>query len=153
MRDISKEQDNKEWGELYEYVRSDILEYKPTMQIPKFMILRLRGLRKGKFIANKNQKPRADYTYNEILLTFKACRHDILKYTRRNVFEDEQHRFNYIMVVIENNINDIVLRLENAKRHDERVESVDVSHIKRDVGAQYQRKTEDKNNKRLEDLW
>ncbi|HZJ99018.1 MAG TPA: hypothetical protein VFC79_03380, partial [Tissierellaceae bacterium] len=61
--ELSKKEENKQWNALYEYVKKEILEYTDDMQLPRFMILRLRGLRNGKFMANKNSKPMANYDY------------------------------------------------------------------------------------------
>lgn len=149
----SKEQEKKDWELLYEYVKKEVLEYDDTMKLPKFMILRLRGLRDGKFMANKSQKANGNYSFYEILLTFKACKMDIHKYTKTNRFKNEQHKFNYIMVIIENNINDIVLRLNEAKRHKEKIRTLDVKQIARKNGAKYKRKTEEKKSDILDDLW
>lgn len=146
-------QEWEDWCTLYEYVKKEILKYDDNMKLPQFMVLRLRGLSKGQFMANKRQKPYAHYSYNVILLTFKACKQDILKYTSQKIFKDEQHKFNYIMVIIENNINDIVLRLKNRQRQQENIATINTAILQRDNVATYQRKTEDVNNDRLKDLW
>lgn len=148
-----KKQEWEDWCKLYDYVKDEILQYDKDMKVPKFMALRLRGLNKGTFIANKNQKPYANYSYNVILLTFKAYKHDILKYTSQNIFKDEQHKFNYIMVIIENNINDIVLRLNNSQKHKESMQSFDTDTIQRENIAEYKKKTKKTDNNRLKDLW
>ena len=151
--ELSKKEENKQWNALYEYVKKEILEYTDDMQLPRFMILRLRGLRNGKFMANKNSKPMASYDYNTILLTFKACKYDILRYTKQGIFKDEQHRFNYIMVIIENNINDIVMRLKNVKRQEKKIDIIDIEIIQRDETAEYTKKSKETTNKRLDNLW
>ena len=151
-----KELKDKEWQEwclLYEYVKKEILQYDEDMKVPQFMVLRLRGLRSGKFMSNKTQKSYADYGFDVILLTFKACKMDILKYTKQNIFKDEQHKFNYIMVIIENNINDIVLRLKNRVNQDHKIETFNADQIKNENVAGYTRKTKDTKSKLLDDLW
>lgn len=150
---ISKSKENKDWELLYEYVKNEILEYDKNMKLPRFMVLRLRGLNNGQFIANKFQKPIANYGYDVILMTFKACRQDILKYTKQNIFKDEQHKFNYIMVIIENNINDIFIRLKNRENQSAKIEIFDAEHIKNNNSAEYTRKTKDIKSKILDDLW
>lgn len=148
-----KKKEYKDWCKLYDYVKYEILKYDKDMKLPKFMILRLRGLYNGQFIANKNQKPHANYGYDVILLTFKVCKHDILRYTSQKSFKDEQHKFNYIMVIIENNINDIALRLKNAEKQKDNIKKLDTSNIDRKGVAEYRKKSKDINNKRLNDLW
>lgn len=151
---MNNKTENEQWSELYDYVHTEILGYTKDMQLPKFMIYRLRGLKDGKFMSNKNTPPNASYSYYEMLLTFKACKLDIQRYTEQKLaFADEQHRFNYILVIIENNINDIVLKLQNSKQQLERVESIDVSAVKREINTEYKRKSKDIKNSRLDGLW
>lgn len=151
---MNNQTENEQWNELYEYIRTEILGYTKDMQLPKFMIYRLRGLKEGKFMSNKNTPANANYSYYEMLLTFKACRLDIQRYTEQKLaFTDENHRFNYIMVIIENNINDIVIKLQNSKQQLERVESIDVSAIKRETTSEYKKKSKEVKNSRLDGLW
>ena len=48
----------KQWDELYCYVRDEVLKYDEVSgkKFPKEMILRLKGLHEGKFMANNNIK-------------------------------------------------------------------------------------------------
>lgn len=149
MTNLRKDQD---WIDLYEYVKREIMGYTDE-KLSKFMLLRLKGLEKGQFLANKKQTPMASYTFKSILYTFKLCKQDILVGFRTNntKFTDEKHRFNYAMVIIENNINDMVIRLNNAKIAKTKAENVDMENIYHE-GADYQPKTKKQNNI-LEDLW
>lgn len=142
-----------EWDELYEYVKFKILEYSPEMNLSKFIVLRLKGLAEGRFLSNKKIKPLANYDFKTILLTFKAYKFEIMNglANNRTKFKDEQHKFNYIMVIIESNINTIVLRLENAKKAKQKAEMVSIDHIFTE-GAEYKTKTKE-TNKNLKDLW
>lgn len=150
---MDKNKEHRDWCALYDYVKNEIMQYDKDMKLPKFMVLRLRGLHNGNFMANKNHKPQANYGYDVILLTFKACKYDILKYTSQNIFKDEQHKFNYIMVIIENNINDIVLRLKHRENQKNKIKNIDIDNIRRKNIAKYKKKSKKVNNKRLNDLW
>lgn len=146
-----KEETQNDWIDLYEYVKKDIMEYPNDFKLPKYMVLRLRGLAKGQFIANKKHKPIANYEYKTILYTFKACKLKIIDTIKNTVFNNEQHKFNYIMVVIENNINDMVIRLKNAKKSEEKTINIKLENHTHE-NAEY--KTKSKNiNKDLEELW
>jgi len=153
--DAKKEQEKelKEWDSLYQYVKYDVLNYDDDMNVPKFMILRLKGLRNGTFVANKDQKANKHYSFDVILMTFKACRQDILKYTTQNTFKDEKHKVNYIMVIIESNINDIALRLKRAQANKIRTEKIKVENTNSDESAQYKTKTEQTSSDILDNLW
>jgi hypothetical protein len=117
------------------------------------MALRLRGLADGKFIANKNTKPQASYDYKTILYTFKICKSKIKEYMINNQIKikDETHKINLIMMFVENEINDVVLRLQNAKKSEEKTENLELEN-QFNNGAEYQKK-ETKINKKLTELW
>lgn len=139
-----------DWCELYEYVKTNILGY-DTQKLPSHFILRLKGLAKGKFIANKNIKPMANYDFKTILYTFKICKPAIMEALRSVAFKDESHKINYIMVIIEKEINNVVERINKKKISEEKVEVIDITHQDNE-SAEYKRK-EKKENKHLEDLW
>lgn len=147
----NKKQENQEWLDLCKYVHDEILQYGSDLKFPKYLVLRLRGLRNGQFLANKKHKPMASYDYKVILYTFKAYRLQILQHINKTEFVDEKHKINSIMVFIENNINDMVIRLQNAKKAKEKAELIEVDNIYHE-GAGYITKTKEENNN-LKDLW
>lgn len=112
------DKEKKDFETLYQYVKK-ILGYGDDMALSKFMVLRLKGLSEGKFHANKKVKATASYDYNTIYLTFVYCKADIQRALQTKTFQSEQNKFNYIMAIVENNINDVVMRLKNAKKSKE----------------------------------
>jgi len=149
---MEKHRKDQEWIDLYEYVKKEIMGYTDE-KLSKYMVLRLKGLEKGQFLANKKQTPMANYTFKSILYTFKLCKQDIIVGFRTNntKFTGEQHKFNYAMVIIENNINDMVTKLNNVEKAKEKAENVELENIYH-KGADYTSKTK-KTNHTLEDLW
>lgn len=139
-----------DWCELYEYVKTDILKY-DTQKLPSYFTLRLKGLAEGKFMANKNSQPMASYDFTTILYTFKICKPKISEALNSVPFKDESHKINYIMVIIEKEINNVVERINKKKNSEEKIEIIDVSHQENEP-AEYKRKAK-KENKHLEDLW
>lgn len=122
---MSKE-DKEDWAKLYNYVKKDIMNYKENMKLSSYMILRLRGLQEGKFMANKNTKSLGEYTFNQILITFKICKTKIDKALwNKTKFKDEQHIINTIMLIIERNINDVVLRMNLAEANKYKLEKIE----------------------------
>jgi len=150
---MAKSKKNEDWISLCEYVKKEIMGYSDELKFPRFIALRLRGLGEGKFIANKKQEPLANYDYKTILYTFKICKYDILNGFKNNntKFTNEEHKFNYAMVIIEKNINDMVIRLQNAKKAKEKAETINLDNIYHE-SAEYSNKTK-KTNYSLEDLW
>lgn len=116
-----------EWDELYNYVKTEILKYKDK-KMPKSMILRLVGLKDGKFYANNKTKTEAKYDYKLILITFKLMKGTILNYLNSNEIKDENHKVNLIMKIIESEINNVKDRIESKKKSEEKLLELDFSH-------------------------
>lgn len=151
-----------EWDEMCQYVKKEIMGYDENMKIPKYIILRLRGLQKGQFLANNNIKPMASYSSKIILLTFKFKKMDITKSIQRKQadFKDEKHKFNYIMSIIESSINDVYLKCKQKEEQKRRIENVDInidnatnSDIEKVKQETIYQNVDKKINKRLEKLW
>ena len=119
---MNKGQEKKEFDLLYDYIKKEILKYPNEIALPKYLIMRLKGLRDGKFIVNKKTKAKADYPYSTILLTFQFCKVNILKAIETKRFTNEQNKINYIMAIIENNIGDVVLRLKAKEKAEKEAE-------------------------------
>lgn len=137
---------------VYEYVKTNIMGYNKDQSLPNYVTIRIKGLTTGNFMANKNIKKNANYSYELILNTFKFCSPEIHKALRSGSFKNEQHKINYIFKIVENNINDVYIRSENIKKAKEKMETIEVN-VATHTGAAYQRKTKEVNNKLLEDLW
>lgn len=148
MTSIEKEQ----WDKLYQYVKKEILLYDDSQSIPSSLVLRLKGLTKGKFIENKNIEDKADYSYEIILYTFQICKPAIMSALFGKTFDSETYKFNYICKIVENNINDVYLRVIKAKKTEENIQKMDTDILSHNGGI-YQKKTEELKNDKLKDLW
>ena len=146
------EQEQQEWEELYDYVFFDVLGYTEGMKMTQDMVLRLRGLRNGQFKSNKTHKKYADYSYKIILYTFKAKKLEILQICDKIEFKNESHKINTIMKIIENNINDVVLRMNKKKEVDKKSQDLQISDLTTDNTYQGNKK-EDKIGKMFKNLW
>ena len=142
--------EKEEWDALYTYVKN-ILGYDENQSLSRNMVLKLKGLTVNKFMENKNQKDTAHYSYSVILNTFKFCYMDIQKGLATNSFSDENHRFNYLLKIVESNINTVYNRMKNSERAKETTQSVNIDSVGYE-GAEYQIKTQ-KTSNRLKDLW
>ncbi|BAE47755.1 hypothetical protein IRP62_11415 (plasmid) [Clostridium botulinum] len=148
---MDKKIEHQRFLELCDYVHREILEYSKDIKFPKHLALRLRGLHKGQFIAQNNSKPLANYDYDTILLTFKICKFDILsKIRQKDNFQHEKHRINYMMVIIEDKINDVVLRIEKNKKAKQKSELIEIYD---DNGAEYKTKTKEIKSSIINNLW
>lgn len=149
-RRMSKK-DQEDWDALYQYVHTDVMGYDENQMLSKNMVLRLKGMQNGKFIANNNIKDMSDYSFETILNTFKYCYLDIQKAIRTVDFKDESHKFNYIMRIVEDNLNEVYMRAKNMVKAEEKSKSIDME-ICNNSGAEYQTNRK-KVSKRLKGLW
>ena len=145
------EEEKKSWENLYYYVKN-LLGYDENQALSSTMVLRLKGLLTNKFIENNNIESTANYSYETILNTFKFCSPDIQKALRTNSFKDENHRFNYVLKIVEKNIKTEYMKMKNAQKAKEEAKNTTID-VSAHIGAEYQRKTKEVNNKLLNDLW
>lgn len=124
---MTKEQEKQEFDKLYSYVKTEILNYPNDMALPKHLVMRLKGLRNGQFIANKNHKVKADYPYSIILLTFKFCKQDIINAISKKEFKNEINKINYIMAIVENKINDVVIKLKTKEKVEKKIDKLEMT--------------------------
>ena len=144
------EQEKADWESLYTYVKSNIMGYDENQALSSAMVLRLKGLLTNKFMENKNIESTANYSYKTILNTFKFCSSDIHKALRIKNFTDEQHKFNYILKIVEKNINNVYVRMRGIQKSEEKIEEIDTT-IATYTGVSYKPK-ENKKDK-FSDLW
>lgn len=146
------EKEKQDWDSLYQYVRKNIMGYDENQSLSSTMVLRLKGLLVNKFMENNNIEDTANYSYETILNTFKFCSPEIYKALRTNHFKNESHRFNYVLKIVEQNINTVYLRMKNVEKAKEEAKNMSMD-VSTHVGAEYQRKTKETTNILLNDLW
>lgn len=138
-----------DWEELYNYVKLDILKYKDK-KMPKSIVLRLIGLKDGKFYANNKVKSEATYDYKLILLTFKLMKGTILNCLSNTEIKNEQHKVNLIMKIVENEINNVKDRIESKQKSEEKLLNIDFTHQIHEQSNYTKKSTV---NKKLKKLW
>lgn len=126
--------------------------YDDNQSLSRTMVLRLKGLRTNKYIENRNIEDTAVYSYKTILNTFKFCILDIQRGLKSNSFSDENHKFNYVLKVVESNINNVYIRMQQTKKSHEKTEKLDLS-ASTHISAEYQRKTQDDTSHRFDHMW
>ena len=145
-------QEKTEFNELYNYVKNKILKYDDSQSLPSKFVLMLKGLKKGKYIESRNQEDRANYSYKTILYTFQICKPKI-DYALSTVdFNDENHKFNYIVKIVESNLNDVYMRLKRAENQKCKTKRIDTQFLTSNTGHSYTKKTKN-TRKNLDDLW
>lgn len=145
-------QQKAEWSELYWFVHSDVMEYDKNQSLSKPMVLRLKGLAKNKFMANNKIEDTANYSYKVILNTFIYCMPKIKSAVSSCAFRDEMHKFNYILKIVEKDINTVYVRMKAAKKVEEETAAIDFTESF-DYVNNFKSKEKKVLNSRLNDLW
>lgn len=145
-------QEQEDFDKLYKFVQHDVLGYDKKRSLPRDYVLRLKGMKSSKYIENKSAKSRSDYSFEEILLTFKYCMADIRSGFASNSFRDEAHKFNYAMKIVENNLNTVCLKIEKMKRASDEIKNADMSDSYNYVNT-FKPKKNDKKKNKFNDLW
>ena len=143
------EKDKQDWENLYYYVKN-LLGYDENQALSSTMVLRLKGLLTNKFIENNNISSTANYSYETILNTFKFCSPEISKALRTNRFADEQHKFNYILKIVEKSINTVYMKMKNLEKAKEEAKSSTVE-APTHTGAEF--KPKEKKENKFSNLW
>lgn len=143
------DKEKQDWDLLYQYVKN-LFGYDKNQALSSTMVLRLKGLLVNKFIENNNIADTANYSYETILNTFKFCSPDIYKALRTNNFKDESHKFNYVLKIVEKNINTVYMRMKNIEKSEDKIKEIDTT-VATYNGIQYKSKQTKKD--KFSDLW
>lgn len=147
------EKEKDDWDKLYKYVRTNVMGYDENQALSKDMVLRLKGLLVNKYMENNSIKDTANYSYEIILLTFKFCIMDIRNGLMSNTFRNEMHKFNYVLRIVEKNINTVYVRLKNAEKAKEDADRHDISNTINYVNTFKSKEDNHNNNNKYDDLW
>lgn len=143
------EEEKKDWTELYSYVK-ELMGYDDKTSLSRTEVLKLKGLTRGQFIANNSQQELAEYSFYEILVTFKVCKFDIIRGFRSNSFKTNGHKFNYMIKIVESNLSTVRERLKSRQKQEERIASIEINTG--EEIAEYKKKSKEVKNKRLKGL-
>ena len=144
------EEEKQDWESLYMYVKNNIMGYDDNQALSSSMVLRLKGLLTNKFMENNNIESTANYSYKTVLNTFKFCSPNIQNALRINRFKDESHKFNYILKIVENNINNVYIRMKNAEKAKEEAKNTTIE-APTHTGAEF--KPREKKKDKFANLW
>lgn len=143
------EKEKQDWEGLYYYVKK-LMGYDENQALSNAMVLRLKGLLTNKFMENNKIESSANYSYETILNTFKFCSPDIQRALRTVSFKDEMHRFNYLLKIVEKNINTVYMKMKNAERAKEEAKNTTVESPVH-TGAEF--KPRENKKDKFTDLW
>lgn len=145
-------QEKEKWDELYEFVRVKVLGYDENQSLSKNMVLRLKGMLNGKFMANNSTENNANYSYDVVINTFKYSMSDIQRALNSVSFADECHKFNYIMRIVDSNLNTVYMRMKRAEKVKKEVIK-EISVVDNHKAVEYKPVKKTVKKDRFSDLW
>ena len=119
-----KENEIKWFKELYEYIK-ELLNYSENQKLPNSLVTRIQDLRNGTIIqrgVGRIVKSKNGYTYQTILNTFLTLSEKIRWAFNNKDFANETSKINYMMAIIDSNINDLVVS-ENAINNNNQIKT------------------------------
>lgn len=122
-----KLKEQEEWNKLYTYVKEKILKYPKELSLSKTQMFALKELREGKLLINGSKQEYKGYTYFDIYSTFVLYQSNILNSIKGKAFKNENTKFRYIIAIIKNNINDVVLRRLEKEDNEKRIDDIQLS--------------------------
>lgn len=115
----------EDWRKLLGYIKKNIMKLPESCAIPRTMVLKIDGLSKGEYISNSKIEPVATYQYEDILSAFKIAEQ---KMRNKTNFKSSEHRLNYAIKIVENNINEIVKERIRKSENERKIEELNMSH-------------------------
>ena len=152
IKHTMSEKEKEDFDNLYQYVKKEIMGYDENQSLSKKMVLRLKGLSTSKFIENKNIKSMSNYSYDVILSTFKFCAPKIKNAIYYKSFKNDMNKFNYILAIVEENINDVYIRIKRLNESIKDIKNIEV-HEYVDYDSLYKHKNKKIKNKYIKELW
>lgn len=135
------EEEKKEWGALYEYLKKEIFHYDENQKLSDTIVLSVLGIRYGKAVENTKIKDKAKYPFRVIMYTFIACKPSIEYALKTKNFKSESSMMSYIGKIINGKINEVYEKDKQARKENEmyikRLEYIDSRHTDRNKKMQY----------------
>lgn len=119
-----KENEIKWFNEVYEYIK-ELLNYSDTQKLPNSLVTRIQDLRNGTIMQKgigRVIKSKEGYTYKTILNTFLTLSEKIRWAFDNKDFTSEANKINYMMAIIDSNINDLVVK-ENTETNNQNIKA------------------------------
>lgn len=156
VQDMTFERENKieemDWRKCYDKFR-ELLGYDTSVSLSNHAVMRIKGLRVGKYKPNGTNTTslKGGYEYDVIHKTILFCSANIRHAIANMTFKDENHKVDYCMKIITNNIDFINSKNETKKRVEKIMVETreDVTPVRQ---AEYQRKGKIVDTSRVDEL-
>lgn len=122
----NRKAEKSDWDKVYKYFRKEILGLPDGASLDKHSTERLLGLRVGKYkpSATNTRTIKQGYSFKVILNTFKFKKRAI-DYALNTVnFNNQEHKVDYIMKIVEGDLAFIKKRMEKVEREQRKIERI-----------------------------
>lgn len=144
---------NQEFYELCAYIEREFYGYDCNQHLKQPACLWLRGLMNGKEAGGWLEvNGVSNYPIKCALIAFQINRIKIINALQGKEFKSEESRMRYICSIVKDDIDNVYMRLKRAEQTKESIEKLDTNILSYN-GGEYQKKTEELKNKRLNELW
>lgn len=149
--ELEEQQENSWWDKAY-MLAKDWLDLEPGQNLSRYFVLRLKGLRIGKYMPTNDNThiTKRGYSFEVIYRTMQLCTPAVRKAMAEKSFSDDNHRTNYIMRIVESKINLVNSRIKESAKAEQRLKEDTQDQVER--RAEYKRKSSKGNNSKLSKL-
>lgn len=130
------------WDRAYKTFRTDILGLDDDKALSEHAVKRLLGLRVGRYYPNGNNTRilKRGYDFDTIYYTIVVCTQQIQRAFDTQKFKDQDHKINFAMKIITNNIDFVQKSVDQSEKQAERVDKIDVEIVEQPQAAEYKRR-------------
>lgn len=122
----NKALETSDWDKLYNYFKKEILELDDGASLTKHATERLLGMRVGRYKPNATNTRviKQGYPFKVILNTLKFKKSAIEHALKTVPFKNHEHKIDYIMRIVQNDLDFVQKRMEMAERNQRRIEKI-----------------------------
>ena len=102
----TSDEEERWWDALYMYVKNNILQLDPNLNLNRYTVFRLKGMAQGCFICKDRDACDLTYGYRTVLAAFDKMA-PVIKYGFENKqFANYQHKLNWMFAIVEPHLNE-----------------------------------------------
>lgn len=149
----NKKDERAELDKVYQYIKKEIMEYGNDRSLSPHAVQRLLSLRHGEFIRPGVTLNKGGYPYHIILATFKFHKQHILNSVSGKNFTSDNKKFDYIMAIVSNNINDVYNMYLHKAQQEQKIQTQKID-INTNSKVKYIKKSETNDvHSMIDNLW
>lgn len=117
-------EENSWWEKCYEKAK-DWLGISAGQNLDQHFVMRLKGLRVGKYLPNGDNTHivKRGYDFETIYRTMQLSDSAVRKALAERSYSNQQHKINYVMIIVVKNINFVYSKMNAQRKSKERLES------------------------------